>query len=53
MRAAQMTRTGRLRPCVSARYELADIVSALQAVQYRKTYGKVVIMMSDPANWEV
>jgi NADPH:quinone reductase len=44
---------GRLRPCVSARYELADIVSALQAVRYRKTYGKVVIMMSDPANWEV
>jgi NADPH2:quinone reductase len=43
---------GRLRPCVSARYALADIVAALQAVQYRKTYGKVVIMMSDPANWE-
>ena len=44
---------GRLRPCISARYELGDIVSALQAVRNRKTYGKVVIMMSDPANWEV
>jgi NADPH:quinone reductase len=44
---------GRLRPCVSARYELADVVSALRAVHNRKTYGKVVIMMSDPANWEV
>lgn len=43
---------GRLRPCISARYELADIASALWAVLNRKTYGKVVIMMSDPANWE-
>jgi NADPH:quinone reductase len=44
---------GRLRPCISARYALADITSALQAVRNRKTYGKVVIMMADPANWEV
>jgi NADPH:quinone reductase-like Zn-dependent oxidoreductase len=44
---------GRLRPCASARYALADIVSALRVVQYRKTHGNVVIMMSDPPNWEV
>jgi NADPH2:quinone reductase len=44
---------GRLRPCVSARYELADITAALQAVRNRKTYGKVVIMMSEPVNREV
>jgi NADPH2:quinone reductase len=44
---------GRLRPCISARYPLADIASALQAVRNRKTYGKVVIMMPDSANWEV
>jgi NADPH:quinone reductase len=43
---------GRLRPCVSARYELADIVPALQAMRNRKTYGKVVIMMSEPAKQE-
>jgi NADPH:quinone reductase len=44
---------GRLRPCISARYELADVASALQAVLNRKAYGKVVIMMSSPENWEV
>ena len=35
----------RLRPCISARYELDDIVEALLSVQNRKVYGKVVIMM--------
>jgi NADPH2:quinone reductase len=39
----------RLRPCIGARYELADTAAALAAVRNRKTYGKVVIMMSGPA----
>jgi len=42
---------GRLRPCIGARYELADVVAALTSVRNRKSYGKVVIMMSDPATW--
>jgi NADPH2:quinone reductase len=36
---------GRLRPYISARYELGDIVAALQSVQNRTVIGKVVIMM--------
>lgn len=42
---------GRLRPCISARYELGDIAAALGALRNRKAYGKIVIMMSDPATW--
>jgi hypothetical protein len=61
MRAAQLTRYGppelltvtEVAGPRPARYELADIAGALRAVHNRKTYGKVVIMMSDPANWEV
>jgi NADPH:quinone reductase len=36
---------GRLRPYISARYELGDIVAALQSVANRTVIGKVVIMM--------
>lgn len=36
---------GRLRPYISARYELGDVVDALLSVQNRTVIGKVVIMM--------
>lgn len=40
---------GRLRPYVSARHELDDIVEALLSVQNRKVIGKVVVTMNRPA----